>query len=77
MTDYIAKFGRYMEAERRCSASTVDIYTRDLRGFEAYMRESGGSDGKWLDPAAVALEDVRDPPPPRIPAQRQASPPGA
>lgn len=59
MTDYIAKFGRYMEAERRCSASTVDIYTRDLRSFEAYMRESGGSDGQCLDPAAVALEDVR------------------
>ena len=50
MTDYIEKFGRYMEAERRCSASTVDIYTRDLRGFEAYMQESGEETGGF-DPA--------------------------
>lgn len=62
MTDYIARFGRYMEAERRCSASTVDIYTRDLRGFEAYMRDSGEGEADvavYLDPAAVTLADVR------------------
>lgn len=53
--DYITLFGRYMEAERRCSASTVDIYTRDLRGFEAYMLASGTE----FDPVAVTLTDVR------------------
>lgn len=58
MTDYIEKFGRYMEAERRCSASTVDIYTRDLRGFEAYMIESSEGTGTF-DPATVRLEDAR------------------
>lgn len=47
-----------MEAERRCSASTVDIYTRDLRGFENYMRESAEKDATF-DPAAVRREDVR------------------
>lgn len=57
MVDLIDKFGRYMEAERRCSASTVDIYTRDLRGFEAYMQESG--ENGTFEPAAVRLEDVR------------------
>lgn len=59
MTDYIENFGRYMAAERRCSAATVDIYTRDLRGFETYMRESGGAENEPLDPASVGLGDVR------------------
>ena len=40
MIDYIANFARYMEAERRCSASTVDTYTRDLRDFERYLYDS-------------------------------------
>lgn len=55
MIDFIDKFGRYMEAERRCSASTVDIYTRDLRGFEVYILGSAPE----FDPAAVTLTDVR------------------
>lgn len=55
MVDLIDKFGRYMEAERRCSASTVDIYTRDLRGFETYILASGTG----FDPTAVTLTDVR------------------
>lgn len=59
MTDYIERFGRYMEAERRSSASTVDIYTRDLRGFEAYMRESGGVPDGMLEPETIGLKDVR------------------
>lgn len=58
MTDYIEKFGRYMEAERRCSASTVDIYTRDLRDFEAYLRASSETTGAF-EPETVRLEDVR------------------
>lgn len=59
MTDYIDKFGRYMEAERRCSASTVDIYTRDLRGFEAYMLGNGPDTPGPFDPVGVTLTDVR------------------
>ena len=31
MIDYIANFARYMEAERRCSYSTVYTYNRDLQ----------------------------------------------
>lgn len=57
MTDYIDKFGRYMEAERRCSASTVDIYTRDLRGFESYIQESAGNG--IFEPTTITLSDVR------------------
>ncbi len=58
MPDYIERFGRYMTAERRCSPATVDIYTRDLRGFETYLTaEADSADG--FDPAAVTLSDVR------------------
>ena len=64
MTDYIALFGRYLSAERRCSADTVDIYTRDLRDFERYLQQSGDTDDNDrcsapMDPAAVSLRDVR------------------
>lgn len=61
MTDHIENFGRYMTAERRCSAATVDIYTRDLRSFEAYWLASGGEGDErgHLAPEAVRLEDVR------------------
>ncbi len=62
MMDYIGCFGRYMEAERRCSEATVDIYTRDLRAFEAYVRESGGAVDEqtgWLEPRMVGVGDVR------------------
>lgn len=58
MPDYIERFGRYMTAERRCSPATVEIYTRDLRGFEAYLTaEADPADG--FDPSAVTLSDVR------------------
>lgn len=60
MIDYIERFGRYMETERRNSTSTIDIYTRDLRRFEAYMEESReAEEGGWLDPRGVRLEDIR------------------
>lgn len=62
MIDYIERFGRYMEVERRCSAATVDIYCRDLRQFEAYMQASRSvaeSGESVLDPVAVQLGDVR------------------
>lgn len=58
MPDYIELFGRYMAAERRCSPATVDIYTRDLRSFEAYLHEAG-DEADGFDPSAVALADVR------------------
>lgn len=49
-----------MEAERRCSASTVDIYTRDLRQFEAYLFDGSSAERvELLDPREVKLEDVR------------------
>ncbi|WP_304708092.1 tyrosine-type recombinase/integrase [uncultured Rikenella sp.] len=60
MSDAIERFGRYMAAERRCSPATVDIYTRDLRGFEAYLKAAAdSSSAAGFDPAAVTLADVR------------------
>lgn len=64
MTDFIALFGRYLSAERRCSADTVDIYTRDLRDFERYLQQSDGTKSgdrspDPMNPTVVSLKDVR------------------
>lgn len=45
-----------MEAERRASPATVDIYTRDLRDFERYITES---EEATFDPAEVELNHIR------------------
>ncbi len=57
--DYIAQFGRYMQAERRASPATVVTYTADLREFERYVLGQDGDREEVFLPERITLSDIR------------------
>jgi integrase/recombinase XerC len=59
MDEFVARFERYLTAERRASPHTVRAYMGDLAEFVRFAEERLGREGRPLEPAALDVPLLR------------------